>query len=101
MTYAILERLMKIHKKIASGCNPNTKDLAVVLESSQPTISRSIEFMRNRMQAPICYDKAHNGYYYESKFDMLLFSVSQKDGETLAEAESLGPLRVGKRPKFP
>ncbi|MCF0217407.1 MAG: WYL domain-containing protein [Fibrobacteraceae bacterium] len=41
------------------------------------------------MNAPIAYDKAENGYFYEQDYDMPLYSISEKDGETLAAAELL------------
>lgn len=89
MTHPMLERITKIHKKISSGCYPNTKELSFDLETSIPTVSRDIGFMRDRMKAPIAYDKANNGYYYEETYNMPLYTISEKDGETLAAAELL------------
>lgn len=77
--HLMLERLSKIHTKIKSGCYPNTHQLAYDNEVSVPTISRDIEFLRDRFEAPIEYDAAHRGYYYSKNFDMPLNMISQKD----------------------
>ena len=77
--HLMLERLSKIHAKIKSGCFPNTKQLAFDNEVSVPTISRDIEFLRDRFGAPICYDATQRGYYYEEDFDMPLNMISSKD----------------------
>lgn len=77
--HLMLERLSKIHAKIKSGCYPNTKQLAFDNEVSVPTISRDIEFLRDRFGAPICYDATQRGYYYEEDFDMPLNMISSKD----------------------
>lgn len=77
--HLMLERLSKIHAKIKSGCYPNTHQLAFDNEVSVPTISRDIEFLRDRFGAPICYDATHRGYYYEEDFDMPLNMISSKD----------------------
>ena len=59
----MLERISHIHRKIRSGCYPNTKQLAFELESGIATISRDLDYMRDRMFAPIEYDFTHKGYY--------------------------------------
>ncbi len=45
-------------------CYPNTKQLAFDLESGIATISRDLDYMRDRMYAPIEYDYAQKGYHY-------------------------------------
>ena len=37
--------------------------------ASTATISRDIEFLRTRFNAPIEYDAFENGYYYKKDFD--------------------------------
>jgi predicted DNA-binding transcriptional regulator YafY len=66
-TKLLLERIFRIDGEISSGEYPNTNDLAQMLETSTSTISRDIEFMRDRLMAPIEYDKSKNGYYYTEK----------------------------------
>ncbi len=78
-SHLMLERLSKIHAKIKSGCYPNSQQLAFDNEVSVPTISRDIEFLRDRFGAPICYDATQRGYFYEEDFDMPLNMISSKD----------------------
>jgi predicted DNA-binding transcriptional regulator YafY len=60
-----LARLYFIDQQIASGTYPNTGYLAKKWENiSISTISRDIEFMKDRLNAPIEYDALHRGYYY-------------------------------------
>lgn len=78
-SHLMLERLSKIHAKIKSGCYPNTQQLAFDNEVSVPTISRDIEFLRDRFGADIKYDASQRGYYYAKDFDMPLNLISSKD----------------------
>ena len=59
-----LERMMRIHDAIQSGKFPNAAQLAKQLEVSPKSVQRDIEFMRERMNFPIEYDKNRWGYYY-------------------------------------
>jgi predicted DNA-binding transcriptional regulator YafY len=60
-----LARLYFIDRQIASGKYPSTKDLVREWEGiSISTISRDIDFMRDRLNAPIEYDAKRRGYYY-------------------------------------
>jgi len=74
VTHLMLERLVGIHKKIKSGSYPNTRQLAEEFNEGKgiATISRDIEFLRDRFGAPIEYDSAHRGYYYTEDFEMPL-----------------------------
>lgn len=93
VTYLMLERLIGIHKKIKSGTYPNTRQLAEEFNEGKgiATISRDIEFLRDRFGAPIEYDSTHRGYYYTEEFDMPLNSISP---------EKLGPLFAAKMMLF-
>lgn len=59
-----LERMMHIHQAIQAGTYPNATRLANELEVSTKSIQRDIEFMRDRMELPLSYDRAHFGYFY-------------------------------------
>jgi len=62
-----LPRIYLIDREIAAGRYPNTPKLAKAYETSIPTISRDIEFMKDRLNAPIEYDHKRKGYYYTKK----------------------------------
>jgi len=56
--------MMQIHQAIQSGKFPNATSLAGELEVSTKSIHRDLEFMRDRMELPLEYNKARNGYRY-------------------------------------
>jgi proteasome accessory factor B len=59
-----LERMLRIHQAISSGKFPNASTLAREVEVVAKTIHRDIEFMRDRLNLPIEFNPAQNGYYY-------------------------------------
>jgi predicted DNA-binding transcriptional regulator YafY len=63
----LLARIYFIDRKIASGVYPNTRDLAKEYEVGTATICRDIEFMRDRLDAPIKYSPLHRGFFYAEK----------------------------------
>ena len=65
ITHLMLERLINIHKEIRDENYPNTTELAKKFNDGKgiSTISRDIEFLRDRLYAPIEYDYARKGYY--------------------------------------
>ena len=72
-----LERVYIIDREIASGKFPNNDYLVECMKRaerecrgkkvSKATLYRDIEFMKNRLNAPIEYDAYHRGYYYTQK----------------------------------
>jgi proteasome accessory factor B len=59
-----LERMLRIHQALQAGGFPNATKLAREVEVSTKTIHRDIEFMRDRLNLPIEFDKTRNGYFY-------------------------------------
>ncbi len=59
-----LERMMRIHQAIATGQYPNARTLASQLEVSSKSVHRDLEFMRDRLDLPLEFNAAHNGYFY-------------------------------------
>src|SRR5438046_439627 len=59
-----LERMLRIHRAIQAGKYPNATALAGELEVSAKSIYRDIEFMRDRLDLPIEFDGARNGFHY-------------------------------------
>jgi len=59
-----LERMLRIHQVIQSGGFPNASTLAREIEVATKTIHRDIEFMRDRLNLPVEFDSARNGYHY-------------------------------------
>ncbi|HVU27201.1 MAG TPA: WYL domain-containing protein [Verrucomicrobiae bacterium] len=62
-----LERMLRIHQAIQSGKFPNASTLACEIEVVTKTIHRDIEFMRDRLNLPIEFSPARNGYFYNGE----------------------------------
>lgn len=72
-----IERIRIIHTEIKKGNFPSTNKLRdkcrceYSLEKlSTATISRDVEYLRNRFNAPIEYDSFRKGYYYSHEFEL-------------------------------
>jgi len=75
-----MARLCFIDKEIASGKFPNTGYLAKKWEGiSISTISRDIDFMKNRLNAPIEYDALRRGYFYSEPLYRIPMGFSGAD----------------------
>ena len=59
-----LERMLRIHQALQAGGWPNASQLAREVEVSTKTIHRDIDFMRDRLNLPIEFAPANNGYFY-------------------------------------
>jgi proteasome accessory factor B len=59
-----LERMLRIHQLIQSGTFPNASSLAQQLEVSTKSIHRDLEFMRDRLDLPLEFNRARLGYFY-------------------------------------
>ncbi len=88
-TRPMLERITKIHQRILAGCYPNTERLEKELQVSNVTVRRDIEYMRDRMNAPIEYDRTRHGFFYREAFQMAQYSLSPRDLQVLGEAKAL------------
>jgi proteasome accessory factor B len=56
--------MLRIHQLLQSGKFPNAVTLAREIEVATKTIHRDIEFMRDRLNLPVEFDRAHNGFHY-------------------------------------
>jgi predicted DNA-binding transcriptional regulator YafY len=59
------ERYNWFHGQIKAGRYPNARKLAEEFELSEKQAQREIEFMRDRLCAPLVYDSGRRGYKYE------------------------------------
>ncbi len=76
----IYERFTWFHRQVKAGLYPNTRHLAEHFEISRRTAKRHIEFMRDRLGAPLKYDHSRCGYAYDcNAFDFPLLPVSQEE----------------------
>ncbi|MCC5845541.1 MAG: WYL domain-containing protein [Verrucomicrobia bacterium] len=77
------ERLIDLDHLLKSGRYPNCAQFAKKWEVSSKTIQRDIDFLRDRMGAPIEYDPHRHGYYYREETFMLP-ALQLKEGELVS-----------------
>ena len=78
-----IERMLFIHKALQKGGFPNCSKLARELEVSSKTISRDIDFMRDRMLLPIEYEPSEHGCVYTREVESFP-TIDISEGELLA-----------------
>lgn len=59
-----MERIACIHRMLGKNRAVPLQKMMEELEVSRPTIKRDIQFMRDRLYAPLEYDRARKGYCY-------------------------------------
>jgi predicted DNA-binding transcriptional regulator YafY len=60
------ERFYKIQRILETARHPiPMRTLTTELGMSQPSVKRDLRYMRDRLNAPIAYDRGRNGYYLE------------------------------------
>ncbi|MDF1594164.1 MAG: WYL domain-containing protein [Desulfobacterales bacterium] len=63
----IFERFLWFHNRVKAGLYPNARVLAEKFEVCRKTAQRDIEFIRDRLNAPLVYVSDRRGYEYEDK----------------------------------
>jgi len=75
-----LERFIWFDQEARNGRWPNASIIARQFEVSTKTARRSIDHFRDRLQAPLEYDKTHKGYYYtDASFQLPVARLSQNE----------------------
>lgn len=78
-----LERLAALDRAIRAGSYPNARTMARSLEVSPRTVHRDIEFLRDRLGAPLVFDRVRNGYAYrDACFALPVLNLTE--GELIA-----------------
>ncbi len=62
-----LERIYYFHHEVNAGRYPDAGKLARQFEVSLSTAHRDIEYLRDRLDAPLAYDRKKRGYCYTSE----------------------------------
>jgi predicted DNA-binding transcriptional regulator YafY len=75
-----LERYFWFDNQIKMGMFPNATTLATNFECDKKTAQRAIDFMRDRLHAPLKYDAVKRGYLYtDNSFELPSLQVSQEE----------------------
>lgn len=93
----VMERLQVIHDQLSRKRYPNCSKLAEALEVTPRTIHRYLDFMRDRLNLPVRFDHARNGYCYTKEVGRLPIApqaVSEAElTAMLVAAKALEPYR--------
>lgn len=86
----IYERFIWFDHKVRAKAYPNATKLAGHFEVSVKTAQRDIEFMRDRLNCPLVYNKTRKGYFYEDgAFSLPLIHLSSEELSSLLIARKI------------
>lgn len=75
-----LERFVWFDHEARRERFPNANKLGAHFEIAPKTAQRSIDHFRDRLQAPLEYDKSHKGYYYtDPTFQLPVIRISEEE----------------------
>ncbi len=97
-TYAQIERISYIHELLADNSYPNCRKIASHFEVKPLTIQRTIDFMRDRGNAPIAYDRSKKGYYYTEQYTpkvLTKLNQKQEDSDEFSELKKAYARLIG------
>ncbi|HEY7528867.1 MAG TPA: WYL domain-containing protein [Candidatus Deferrimicrobiaceae bacterium] len=83
-----MERVLWFDERVRGGSRPGSADLAAQFNVSLRTAQRDIEFLRDRLQAPLRYIAAEKGYAYGDPGFYLLQALFRFRGVDAAERPS-------------
>jgi proteasome accessory factor B len=75
--------MLRIHQLIQAGRFPNASTLAAELEVSTKSVHRDLEFMRDRLELPLEFNRARFGYHYTEEVSAFP-TVQITEGELFA-----------------
>jgi predicted DNA-binding transcriptional regulator YafY len=78
-----IERMLWLHARLRESRYPKASDVARTFEVSDRTAYRDIRFLRDRLGAPLAFDRGRNGYYY-TRDDYEFPSIPLTEGEMFA-----------------
>jgi predicted DNA-binding transcriptional regulator YafY len=67
---SVLERVFYFHREILTGRYPNSRTLVDHFEISTATAKRDINYLRDRLCAPLAFNAKKNGFYYRDGFQL-------------------------------
>lgn len=88
-----LERILFIDSCIRQGSFPSKSVFVNKFEVSAKTIERDLQYMRDRLGAPLGFDRIKRGYFYSSK-SYFLPSTVMSEGELFALIMSMETIKT-------
>lgn len=94
--FLVFERFVWFDIQARKKRFPNARQLADHFELSRKTAQRSIDFMRDRLLAPLEYDPSKKGYFYlDETFELPHFQATQEEILSVLLARNLLSYSVG------
>ncbi len=90
-------RIQWLHRKIAELSYPNAKRLSERFGISHRQAQRDVDFLKNKLGAPIRYNFEHKGFYYTTAYSLPVALTSDNDEDytgvvaAAASEKSLSP----------
>lgn len=88
--FLVFERFVWLDRQVRQKRFPNARKLAEQFELSRKTAQRNIDFMRDRLIAPLEYNPSKKGYYYlDETFELPHFLATQEEVLSVLLARNL------------
>lgn len=94
-------RIQWLHRKIAEKSYPNAKRLSERFNVSHRQAQRDVDFLKDKLGAPLSFDYKRNGFYYTADFTLPVALTADNDEDytgvvASAAAESSQPADAGR-----
>ena len=98
-------RIQWLHKKMTMNSYPNAQRLAERFGISHRQAQRDMDYLRNKLGAPIAYDNSRKGFYYTESYvlpvlfssdndDLYMPEIFNADTRDLAAGESIIQMQI-------
>lgn len=64
-----IARIVEFDLKVRNGCFPSRSSFATQCGFCERTVARDIEYIRERLEAPLAFHKQRRGYYYSKPWN--------------------------------
>ena len=65
-----MARIVEFDRQLRQGRYPNRSNFGVDYGVSARTVARDVEYLRDRLEAPLEYDADRRGYYYSKPWNL-------------------------------
>ncbi len=74
-------RIQWLHKKISDNCYPGIAHLTEKFSISRRQAQRDVDYLKNKLGAPVAYSSVHKGYYYTESYVIPLAMQTENDAD--------------------
>ena len=80
-----IARIVEFDLKIRGGWFPSRSSFATACGVSDRTVARDIEYIRERLEAPLVFHKQRRGYYYSKPWNLPSILVATYSAEEIED----------------